>query len=364
MAPASTALARERKAAEPHLGDMAAMLDLVAIDKAIVTQGGFREFTQLAWEHVQPGRELHWGWCHDAVADFLQAFIRGEIKNGIINIPFRMAKSTISSVCAPVYSWIDEPGLRWLTASYRDTLSTRDSVRSRRLIASPWFQQRWGHMFKLTSDQNQKTFYENSAGGYRISQSVKGGSTGEGGNRVLADDPHNVGRAESEVERQNVIDWWDEEMSSRLDDHRVDGRLIIMQRLHEKDLAGHCLSKKGDGYTHLNLPMEYEPKVRCQVPAIKFKDPRLVEGELLEPVRFPREVVDELIVDLGPYAASGQLQQRPAPRKGSMFETDKIEIVEDWHYEMGAVGAIIRDAETGRLTGGADARQENWADGR
>jgi len=42
----------------------------------------------------------------------------------------------------------------------------------------------------------------------------------------------------------------------------------------------------------------------------------------------------------------------------------KIEIVEDWHYEMGAVGAIIRDAETGRLTGGADARQENWADGR
>lgn len=42
----------------------------------------------------------------------------------------------------------------------------------------------------------------------------------------------------------------------------------------------------------------------------------------------------------------------------------KIEIVEDWNSDMGAVCAIIRDPETGHLVGGADARQENWADGR
>ncbi len=42
----------------------------------------------------------------------------------------------------------------------------------------------------------------------------------------------------------------------------------------------------------------------------------------------------------------------------------KIEIVEDWDSDMAAVCAIIRDSETGRLIGGADPRQESWADGR
>jgi gamma-glutamyltranspeptidase/glutathione hydrolase len=42
----------------------------------------------------------------------------------------------------------------------------------------------------------------------------------------------------------------------------------------------------------------------------------------------------------------------------------KIEVVKDWRYEMGAVCAIIRDPDTGKLRGGADPRQENWADGR
>jgi gamma-glutamyltranspeptidase/glutathione hydrolase len=42
----------------------------------------------------------------------------------------------------------------------------------------------------------------------------------------------------------------------------------------------------------------------------------------------------------------------------------EIEAVEDWDSAMGAVCAIIRDRETGGLTGGADPRQESWADGR
>jgi gamma-glutamyltranspeptidase/glutathione hydrolase len=41
----------------------------------------------------------------------------------------------------------------------------------------------------------------------------------------------------------------------------------------------------------------------------------------------------------------------------------KVEIVEDLHYTMGAVGAIIRDHKSGKLIGGADPRQENWAAG-
>jgi gamma-glutamyltranspeptidase/glutathione hydrolase len=37
--------------------------------------------------------------------------------------------------------------------------------------------------------------------------------------------------------------------------------------------------------------------------------------------------------------------------------------VEDWFYEMGGVGAILRNSDTGKLIGGSDPRQENWAKG-
>jgi gamma-glutamyltranspeptidase/glutathione hydrolase len=42
----------------------------------------------------------------------------------------------------------------------------------------------------------------------------------------------------------------------------------------------------------------------------------------------------------------------------------EIEVEEDWGSNMGAVCAIARDEETGGLVGGADPRQESWADGR
>ncbi|GAB4336606.1 MAG: gamma-glutamyltransferase family protein [Candidatus Abyssubacteria bacterium] len=42
----------------------------------------------------------------------------------------------------------------------------------------------------------------------------------------------------------------------------------------------------------------------------------------------------------------------------------KVKVVPDWHYEMGAVCAILRDGQDGTLVGGADPRQENWAAGR
>lgn len=42
----------------------------------------------------------------------------------------------------------------------------------------------------------------------------------------------------------------------------------------------------------------------------------------------------------------------------------KVEMVDDWYYEMGAVCAIVKDHEAANLIAGADPRQENWADGR
>jgi predicted phage terminase large subunit-like protein len=273
---------------------------------------------QQAWPHVDPDPFVD-GLHLKAICEHLEAVSRGEIRNLVINIPPRHSKSTVVSVMWPAWRWIDAPETRWLFASYAQNLSIRDSVKCRRLILSPWYQERWGQNFALMGDQNAKIRYDNDHGGYRIATSVGGIGTGEGGDAVVIDDPHNVMEAESDVQRQEVLDWWDAAMSTRGNNPRTVARVIVAQRVHEADLCGHVL-KKG-GYEHLCLPAEYEPLHPFRrVTALGFSDPRRVEGELLCPERFGPEEIARIKADLTPLRAAGQLQQRPAPREGAMFK--------------------------------------------
>jgi hypothetical protein len=103
---------------------------------------------------------------------------------------------------------------------------------------------------------NLKTRFDNSATGYRLASSVGGSLTGEGGDRLVADDPHNVKERESDTIRESVIQWWNEVMSTRGNDPKTVARVVVMQRIHELDLSGYLLEK--GGYEHLCLPAEYE----------------------------------------------------------------------------------------------------------
>src|SRR5450432_3376273 len=88
------------------------------------------------------------------------------------------------------------------------------------LLESSWYRSQWGDRFVLTSDQNEKSRFENDKTGCRIALGVGGAATGEGGDRVVVDDPHNICQAESETIRQGTLDWWDRVMSTRLNEPR------------------------------------------------------------------------------------------------------------------------------------------------
>ncbi len=81
------------------------------------------------------------------------------------------------------------------------------------------------------------------------------------------------------------------------------------------------IKKLGMDYVHLMLPMEFEPERRCST-QIGFIDPREAEGDLLDPVRFPRNAVEKLKKARGDYAYAGHYQQRPVPREGGMFKRE------------------------------------------
>jgi len=205
---------------------------------------------------VEPATDYKDGWHIKAICDHLQAVTDGRIRDLLINVPPRHMKSLCVSVFWPTWVWTRKPGVRWLFVSYAQRLSTRDSLKRRRLIQSPWYQKNWGPLYRLTGDQNEKTRFENSATGYCLATSVDGTNTGEGADVIVCDDPHNVRERESEVQRENVTTWWDEVMSTRLNDPNTGARVIVMQRVHEGDLSGHVLNK--GGWDHLCLPAEYE----------------------------------------------------------------------------------------------------------
>ncbi len=252
-----------------------------------------------------------------AICDHLEAVSDGTIQNLLINVPPGCSKSLLCSVMWPCWEWTFAPEKRWFCASYDQQLSTRDSVKCRELIKSDWYQHRWGDLVRFVHDQNQKTYYKTSAGGYRLATSIGGHGTGEHPDRIVLDDPHNAMSAESAADRQAVIDWWTLTMSTRGRSRRA-RRVIIMQRLNELDLAGYVLANEKD-WVHICLPMRFETD-RMPTTPLGFNDWRTVEGELLCPGLFSEESVQTIEHNLGSYGAAGQLQQRPAPKTGRFFD--------------------------------------------
>src|SRR5277367_980518 len=275
------------------------------VDRELATRS-LREFVRQGWHVVEPATAFVPSWHIDAICDHLEAVTRGDIRNLLINVPPRHMKSLLVSVFWPAWEWTRYPERRWLYSSYAATLTIRDSVKCRRLIESPWYRSRWGHVFSLTGDQNAKTRFDNNRSGYRLSTSVDGAVTGEGGDRIVCDDPHKVDEGDSDTSRKGVLEWWDVAMSTRVNDPKTSAKVVVMQRCHQRDLSGHLLEQ--GGWEHRCLPAEYEGPGR--ITSIGFVDPRTEHGELLWQVRFGPMEIEDSKRSLGSYAAAGQLQQR------------------------------------------------------
>jgi len=277
------------------------------------------EFVKQSWHVVEPSIPFIESWHIETICEHLEAITLGDIRRLLINIPPRHSKSTIVSVMWPAWEWIVNPSQKFLCASYSGNLSTRDNLKTRRLLQSIWYQDRWKHMFELSGDQNAKQRFENDKTGYRLATSVGGTATGEGGSRLILDDPHGAQAAQSEVMRTSDLEWFDMVWSTRLNNPKTDAMVTVMQRLHELDISGHILEDI-KGWEHICIPAEWDGKSRKTV--LGPYDPRKVKGELICPERFGKKEITNLKQLLGSYGTAGQLQQDPVPSQGGILKTD------------------------------------------
>lgn len=328
-------------------------------EEAEEMSGSLRKFIPWAWPLVEPSPFIS-NWHIDAIAEHLEAITAGDISDLLITIPPRHSKSLIISVLWPVWEWLTLPSYRWVFASYAFSLSVRDSIKRRKIIQSLGYQQRWGNQFALINEQNTKIRYENNRHGFMLASSVGGSNTGEGGERIVADDPHNIKKTEAEGVRQETVDWWNVVMSTRrnvqVGDKRS-ARVVVQQRTHEGDVAGDIIER--GGYVHLNLPTEFgfAGGVRCTTSwTVKatgqsktWMDPRTEEGELLNPKRFDHAANELAKLELGDYQYAAQHGQNPTPPKGQIIQAQWLKFyggvgqppVPDWSRSTNAVTPML-----------------------
>jgi predicted phage terminase large subunit-like protein len=275
------------------------------------------KFVRSAWPLVE-AVPLVWSWHIDEICKALEAVSRGELSRLLINIPPGCMKSYLCSVFWPAWIWATNPTARFLTSSYGAHLTIRDNLRVRNIITSPWYRRHYSRV-RLTDDQNVKVRFDTTAGGWRIASSVGGVDTGEHPDYIIIDDPLSAKQGRSETYLESVQNWFDGSISTRGVARDV-AIVVIMQRLHEDDLSGHLVSK--GGWEHICWPMHYDPKRHDP------RDLRSEAGELLWPRLFSEDKVRQMEIDLGPYGAAGQLEQRPAPEGGGLFRRAWLPVVE------------------------------------
>lgn len=319
--------------------------DAFALDLGLnkqLLESSLYEYVKAAWHLVEPSQSFIECWHIKKMCRALEDcyYRRPWSRRVILNVPPGTAKSLIVNVLFPTWVWAKNARKRFLFASYGSHLSMRDNLRARQILESPWFQERWP--LQLAEDQNAKGRYNTADKGWRIATSVNGVGTGEHPDFIIIDDPTSAQEAESETERTNANNWFDRTMSTRLGRNPI--VIIIMQRLHKDDLSGHLLRR--GGWRHIRWPMRFEkctcpkkdePLLHEELCPLHKADPewipdeldeRTEAGELLAPKLFPEEKVKELELNLGAYGSAGQLQQRPSPIGGKVFQREWFKFVD------------------------------------
>ncbi|MGE0829238.1 MAG: phage terminase large subunit [Hyphomonadaceae bacterium] len=253
---------------------------------------------------------------HVAAISFqLERVIKGECRRLLITCPPRHLKSITASVCAPAWALGKNPRARFVCLSHTNELAAKHHDDCRRLMASPYYRTLFPTV-RIAADKNTASEFRTSEGGGRYSLSVGGPLTGRGGDIIIIDDPLKADDAASETKRKAVNAWFGETLASRLNDPRHGAIVLVMQRLHDDDLAGHVLEQ--GIWEHLNLPAIAEEDGLIQIGPEAFHLRR--QGDLLHAERMGHEELELARSQMSATAFSAQYQQRPAPQEGAIIK--------------------------------------------
>ncbi len=250
----------------------------------------FRFFFDYFWAEIEPTREQMPSVAVDGVCAALQAVADGRIKRLVVEMPPGVGKSKICSVAFPAWMLLRTGGqARVMAGSYTQTFASRDSMFCRDLVTSERYQDLVAGAWELRDDANSKDDWhtvrpqQSGPWGRRLTASITGKATGERCTIQIIDDVLNAIDATSPAKKKEARRWVNDVLPSRLEDQRVNQRVIVGQPLAIDDPIAEQIRK---GWKHLRLPVvrrEDEPAcVLLDDAGVEvWRDPRAAGAPLL-----------------------------------------------------------------------------------
>jgi predicted phage terminase large subunit-like protein len=282
---------------------------------AALLRSDLRFFVRKSFQTILPDTAYLPNWHIDAIVYRLMGVQVGDISRLLINQPPRSLKSICVSVAYVAWLLGHDPTRRVIVASYSNELAAELHRQFHMVIDAPWYRALFPTMRPA---QDSSTELVTRAGGSRYATSVGGTLTGRGADLIIVDDPLKAEEAMSEAARKRVIDWYGGTLVSRLNDKETGPIVVIMQRLHESDLAGHLLGQ--GGWTHLDLPAIAVEDSVIQLGHGRVRTRRV--DDVLHPERESKDALDRVKAEIGSLQFSAQYQQRPVPLEGNLIRRD------------------------------------------
>lgn len=240
----------------------------------------------------------------------------GECKRLVINIPPRYSKTELAVVNFIAWAMGKSPDSEFIHTSYASPLALNNSSAIRATVQHEAYRATFP---ECQLDSEGKGHWTTTRGGVMYAAGAGGTITGFGagkhrsggefGGAIVIDDPHKPDEARSDVIRQGVLEWFVNTLESRKNAPNTP-IILIMQRLHENDLAGWLVDGgNGERWEHLCLPAIQE------------------DGTALWPAKHTIEDLRRM-EQAAPYTFSGQYQQRPSPAEGGIFKPGLISVVD------------------------------------
>lgn len=252
---------------------------------------------------------------HRLICDALMRVYRGECKRLIINVPPRYGKTQLG---LDFLGWTlgHCPDAEYIYTSYSGRLAATMSWQAREAVLSEVYREVWPEV-RLRTDSSARDEWRTTAGGCVYAVGTGGSITGYGagkarpgwGGCIIIDDPHKADEARSDVIREGVIEWYQTTLASRVNSPDTP-IILIMQRLHERDLAGWLLAGgTGERWEHVCLPA--------------LRD----DGTALWPAKHTAEALRRMR-DASPYTFAGQYQQAPAAPEGNVIKPHMLQMLD------------------------------------
>lgn len=269
---------------------------------------------------------------HVQITDALDKVLKGEITRLIINIAPRYSKTELAVKNFISKGLAKNPASKFIHLSYSQDLALDNASGVKDIINLPMYQALFPEVkIKKGSDSVKKWW--TTQGGGMYSTAAGGQVTGFGAGRVddeeedlddimemmpsgsdlsfagalIIDDPIKPDDADSETIREKVNNRFDSTIINRVNSRNTP-IIIIMQRLHEKDLCGHVMENYPGEWTVLSLPA-----------IIVKEDQKLIEGKALWPFKHTLEELLKMY-DVDPINFGRQYMQNPQPRKGLLYK--------------------------------------------